>query len=135
MILAALALACTMPSTPILPPDWNMKHKAYDGVWLPRWVLAVERPALAASVAYPASKVFHLSPTKAAVFGVLATSVVPHIIGVARCAYPFDPADWAADAWSASFTLAVTPRGRWSTVAAVATWAAVFTYSRAYSRP
>lgn len=82
--------------------DWNPVRSAVDqfGPWEvrgPRVGIQAAR-ALGTAEAFRLLRSLRVPPNVAAPATALSLAVVPHIVGVARGAYPFHAADWLADA-------------------------------------
>jgi hypothetical protein len=106
-VILALLLACRLTTVASRRPDFAFARPMEDmGVMLRRY----EWHALhagASSVATVAIAQLGVRPRTAAIAATLLTGLAPHVVGVLRCRYPYDPADWIADLVIAGAPIAV----------------------------
>lgn len=114
---------------PLRPANHDLAARAFDGVWLPRWLHHLSR-ALASVVVMLVWRACGVDAWLAGVAALVLLGVVPHVAGVALRRYAFDGPDWCADAWLAVAGIVV--------VAFLASWAlgvvALGLYLAGYSR-
>jgi hypothetical protein len=103
VIVAAIALACRLTTRGAVTPDFAFSRPMEDmGVVWRRYQWHAAKAAASTAVTFTLREGLHVRPRRAAIVATLLVGVVPHVVGVLRCAYPYDPADWTADAVIAS---------------------------------
>jgi len=106
MILAAL-LACRLTTVDVHRPDFNFARRASDdGIVLRRYEWHALKAGASSLTAVVLSKA-GLDARQASIASTLLIGFVPHVVGVLRCRYPYDPADWIADLVIAGAPIAV----------------------------
>ena len=107
-MIAELLLACRITTVAVHPPDFSYSRRMYDGgVVMPRYAWHLSRAATSAAVTFVLTKGLKVSPKASAASAAFFVGLLPHVIGVTTCRYPFDPTDWTADLVIASAPLAV----------------------------
>ena len=138
MITAALsgALLCAVTSLQSASPDWTLSRRLEDGsIVLRRYEWHVVRAAASTGAAWSLTRL-GMPRRTAAVVAMVTTGVLPHVIGVLRCTYPWDGPDWIADAVIASVPIVVLGGGtRLQLAVRVVGFGAAYVVSAPYARP
>lgn len=134
-MLAALALAC-VTTLPVATSDWALSRRMIDGgIVMRRYEWHLARAAASGAAAFTLTRV-GMTPRTAAIVAAIGTGVLPHVVGLLRCQYPFDGPDWVADFTIAALPIAVTRGGtRFQLGVRLIGWGAAYTVTAPYARP
>jgi hypothetical protein len=136
-MLSAIVLACRVTTLPVATPDWALSRRMEDGgVVMRRYEWHLARAALSSGVAWTLTRVTPMRGRTAAVVAMVSTGVLPHLVGVLRCTYPWDGPDWIADAVIASVPIVALGGGtRLQLAVRIVGFGAAYAVAAPYARP